>query len=155
MVLTHTNETGLYHHAPNHIAAHVSYFLTDCPIQDQSLRATCTDMTDGQSCIQPLSTCYKDDGSTNIQETLSSSLDNGGDDSKDGDDSDHSGNFSTPVSRSSDQSTKQNVTKVAEIKDPQQEYGLLTETHNLLLGLEAQDEVKSSLGIPHPFTTEG
>ena len=77
-----------------------------------------------------------------MQETLSSSVEKG---DGDGDQSDHSGKFSTPESISSDHSIEQNVTKVAEIKHPQQEYGLL----------EAQDEVKSSLGIPPPFTAEG
>jgi len=33
-------------------------------------------MADDESYIQPLSTCYKDDGSTHMQETLSSSVQN-------------------------------------------------------------------------------
>ena len=116
------------------------------------MSATYTDTTDDESCVQPPSTCSKDDGSTHMQETLSSSVEKG---DGDGDQSDHSGKFSTPESISSDHSIEQNVTKVAEIKHPQQEYSLLVENHNLFLDLEAQDEVKSSLGIPPPFTAEG
>jgi len=127
--------------------------IIDCPIQDQSLSATYIDTTDDESYIQPLSTCCKDDGSTHMQETRSSSVEKGG---YDGDESDHSGKFSAPESTSSDHSSKQYVTKVDEAKHPQQECSLLTESHSVFLSdLETQDEVKSSLGIPHPFTAEG
>ena len=88
-----------------------------------------------------------------MQETLSSSVEKG---DGDGGESDHSENFPTPESTSGDHSTEQYVTKVDEIEHPQQEHSLLTENHNLFLpDLEAQDEVKCSAGIPHPFTAEG
>jgi len=110
-------------------------------------------MTDDESYIQPVSTCCKDDGSTHMQETRSSSVEKGGDD---GDECDQSGKFSTPESTYGEHSTEQYITQVDEVKHPQQECSLLTESHSVLLpDLEAQYEVKHSLGIPHPFTAEG
>jgi len=112
-------------------------------------------MTDDESYIQPVSTYCKDDGNTHniMQETRSSSVEKGGDD---GDECDQSGNFSTPESTYSEHSTKQYITQVDEVKHPQQECSLLTESHSVFSpDLEAQDEVKHSLGIPHPFTAEG
>lgn len=127
--------------------------ITDCPIQDQSLSAAHEDMTDDESYIEPMSTCCIGDGSTHMQETRSSSVEKGGDG---GDECDQSGKFSTPKSTYSEHSTKQDITQVDEVKHPHQECSLLTESHSVFSpDLEAQDEVKHSLGVRHPFTAEG